>query len=134
MTYATELADLESYFATQWAQTTPVQYENAQFEPPADGSAFVRFWLLGGMSEATGYAGPTQRRYRHPGVIQIDIFTPQGIGAKPGLELADQAAAIFRGRRIGSVLCRNPALSKPVAESGYFRVTLSVTFQRDSQF
>lgn len=134
MTYAVELQALESEFDTEWALTgnTPVQYENdANFIPPTDQTAYVRFWVLAGESFTVGGQDNTKRKYRHTGVIQIDCLAPEGLGAVAALTLADQAAAIFRGKRISGVLCRAPGISRPGEESGYFRVTASINYQRD---
>ena len=132
MGWAAELRTLESHFNTEWAGTTPVQYANdSAFQPPTDGSSWVSFTVIQGGSGTMGGRSNTARLFRHAGVIQIDIFTPQGIGVESALSLADQAAAIFRATRIDDVLCRAPAISRPASDGNYFRVTLSINYQRD---
>ena len=132
MTWQAELTTIEAHFDTQWAGATSVQYENAPFTPPSDQSEYVRLQVLQGESALVGYRGGVgQGLYRHVGVVQVDIFTPQSIGGARALELADNVAAIFRGQRVGDVLFRNPSLAKPVAEDGYFRVAFSCDYQRD---
>ena len=134
MTWSTELRTLESHFATQWGATTPIHFQEAgAFTPPSDHSPWVRFQILQGESAIVAGHG-AGGRYRHPGVIQIDIQTAKGKGTAPALSLADQAAAIFRGKRIGDVLCRAPALSEPTPDGGYYRVTVSIRYQRDENF
>jgi hypothetical protein len=132
MTWAAELQTLESEFATNWGATTPVQYENdAAFTPPSDQADYAMFQILQGQSEIVGGQGGGNGKYRHRGVIQIDLYTSEGEGSAPALTLADTASAIFRGKRIGDVICRAPAISKPVSDGGYFRVTVSINYQRD---
>jgi hypothetical protein len=135
MTYAAELQTIESHFSTNWAGATPIQFENdGAFEPPSDQAAFVRLFVLQGESENVGGRGKNIQKFRHPGVVQIDILSSEGRGTKPALDLADQASAIFRGKRVNDVIFRAPAIAKPAEGGGYYRVTVSVRYHRDENF
>jgi hypothetical protein len=47
MRHAEARAEIETRFAAVWT-ATPVAFENVAFEPPADGSAWVRLTVVNG--------------------------------------------------------------------------------------
>jgi hypothetical protein len=135
MSLVVELGTLESEFADAWNDLTPIEFENdGTFKPPANQASYVRFVLLQGDSQLMGGRGNGVGRYRHFGVIQIDCYAREGNGTKAALSLADSACAIFREKRISDVLCRTPRISKPAGYGGYYRVTVSIEYQRDEFF
>jgi hypothetical protein len=131
MSLVAELGILESEFNDNWTDT-PIQFENdGSFIPPKNGAPYVRFFLLQGPSRLVGGRGAGVGRYRHMGIIQVDVLARQGNGTKAALALADKVGAIFREQMIDGVLCRTPAIAKPAGDAGYYRVTVSIEYQRD---
>lgn len=137
MTYETERVSLTTEFKTAWAagSNLPVQYFNIDFTPPADGSPYLVFAILRGQSAVAGMAGAGQNRYRHPGIVQIDVNIAQGKGSRIALELVDEAAAIFRGKVVDGIRFSAPDVREMLEpESSRIRFIVSIPFYRDENF
>ncbi len=69
--------------------------------------------------------------YRYAGVVSIDIY----IASKTGTKLADQYAdtidSIFRGQQFSSLLFRASTRTDLGNDDNYWRVNVSIPFQRD---
>lgn len=133
MSYETERVNIETAFRASWGSTTTIQTENKDFTPPASG-AWVVLTILRGQSEVVGLSGGNSRRYRHPGVLQIDVVIEQAKGTKVVLDLCDTVAAIFRGKRISGIVFLAPEgptrIDEP--ETSRLRFAVSIPFYRDT--
>ncbi len=70
-----ERAAIERHFASRFA-STPVAWESVKFTQPV-ASAWVEFTILSGR----GLRVDSSNWERHAGVVQIDVFTPEGTGS-----------------------------------------------------
>jgi hypothetical protein len=133
MSYEAERIAIENRFATAWGATTPVAYQNVEFTPPTNPrESWVRVSVLNGASfQASLGNNPL---YRHPGVIDISIFTPTGEGGKRAAQLVDQATAVFRGAQFSGILCRAPDVREVGPSDGWFQTSVSIPYQRDELF
>ena len=123
MTYAAERAAIETRFRDAWS-ATPVAWPNVPFTPPA--TAWVRFRLLSGAASNETLANGVA----YPGIIDIGVFVPEGVGTGQAATLADDAAAIFSNQRFSGVTC-GAAYAIPVGESdGWHQVTVTVPYIR----
>ena len=137
MSYETERQQITQAWKTAWAagSNLPCQYRNIKFDPPADGGPFAVFAILRGQSTTAGMAGGGNNRYRHPGVVQIDISISEGKGSRIALTLADEVAAIFRGQNVSGIIFRAPALAEiSEPEVSRARHIVSIPFHRDTTF
>lgn len=132
MSYTQERIDIESRFNAQWADATPVVYENTGSRPSA-GVSWVELKIVGGDPSRSLGENPVHRGY---GYIVINIFIPRGQGMKPGYQLADQAMAVFRDQRFGSgISCYAPTPPVPFGEvEQWVGLSVSVPFYRDEIF
>lgn len=134
MSYETERQDITQAFKTAWeaGSNLPVKYFNSEFTPPANGSPWVTFTIIRGQSRAVGIVGNNQVRYRHPGVVQIDISIAQKKGSRIALLLADEIAAIFRGKTISGIRFFAPELTEVTEEqTSRTKFIVSIAFHRD---
>lgn len=131
MSYSAELIAIESRFNSQWADRTPVAYGNLPYAPIV-GTAYVRLIVLTGRAlQASMGAAPL---YRHPGVIDVSVFIPEGSATKPALDLADAVVAIFRGAQFSGILCRPADVRNLGVVGGWFQVNVSIPYHRDEIF
>lgn len=128
MGYQAELTAIQSRFAGAWGAAPPVYYGNDDFTPPATGE-YVVLYVLNGAENAISLGAHVL--FRNAGVIQVSIYVPTGSGEGRARELADSAAAIFRGKRFSGVLCRGAALNTLGPTGKHYRVDVSINFQRD---
>lgn len=130
MTYDAQRIAIQSRFKTEWETahpTVPIIYDNVKGKEPDGG--FVQLRILNGASELAGLG--LTKLYRYPGVISVDIFFPLRKGIKAVDQYADTIDGIFRGQSFSGILCR-AAERQDLGEAGhYWRVNVSVPFQRD---
>ncbi len=101
---------IRTRFNTQWPSlqpTVPFTFDNQgqnEEDFPTRDSAWVRLTILDGDSLQVEMAGT--RRWRRPGVVEVQIFVPAGTGDGLSAELADSVRDIFEGRTISGVIFR----------------------------
>ena len=137
MSYETERQNITTAFKTAWGagSNLPVQYENVEFTPPGAGAPFVAFTVLRGQSQASGIVGGGVIRYRHPGVLQIDVNIAKGKGSRLALDLVDEIALIFRGIIVSGIVFRAPDVRRMLEpETARLRYVVSIPFHRDTNF
>ena len=118
------------HFDREWAKRTPVAWPNVDFEPPEDGTAWVRFSVRAGGADQADM-GAERVRDRYDGVIYVQIMTPKGTGDGDGLELAQAAATILHGIRASGVLIRVPTV-RPVGPDGaWYQTNVEAPYQVD---
>ena len=133
MSYEAERVSAEVAFETGWASATPIKYQNAPFTDP-DGDEFVEFFVLSGPSNIASLGG-VNTMHRFIGFVQIDIYVPENTGTDRARELADTAATIFRDTRIDDMLFRASDITNGATPpAGYYRLTVTVPYQRDEIF
>lgn len=136
MTWEAQHNAIRDRFNTQWGATTPVKWPNVKFTPP-DGSPWVRLNVADADARQASFGDPGNNVHRHIGLVTVMIFTPLGQGDEEALELADQAAAIFRGWEDGTVgvRFRNPPYVRQIGEEkSWYHVNLLCPFERDTLF
>ena len=135
MSYETERQNITTVFKAAWeaGSDLPVQYENVDFDPPNDAGPFVALAVLRGQSVASGLVGGGTIRYRHPGILQIDVSTAKGKGTALALNYVDEIATIFRGKNISGIVFRAPDVRRMLEpETSRHRFVVSIPFYRDS--
>ena len=133
MSYEADRLSAEGAFNTGWASTTPIKYQNVPMADP-DGAEFVGFTVLNGPSNISSLGG-VNTTHRFIGFVQIDIYVPENTGTKRARELAETAAVIFRDKRIDAMLFRQSDITNGAPPpDGYYRLTVTVPFQRDEIF
>lgn len=131
MGYATERQTIETRFNTQWASASPIAWDNVSYTPTT-GTSWVRFSILSGAAFQASLE--TTPKYRHTGIIDIGIFTPEDGGTQTARTLADTAAAVFRGWSSGGIVCRAPYITRIGQSDGWYQLNVTVPFYRDEAF
>jgi hypothetical protein len=133
MTFKNEDRDITSRFKTNWGSTTPVKYDNVDFTP-TPGTTFVEFEIHNGSQMPVSLGGDDDTLYRGVGIISINIHTALNIGTQTGKNLADTAAAIFRGQTFLGIICRGADVTRLGESNGWFVHNVSIPFFRDESF
>ena len=110
MSYETAHNTIRTHFGTQIedAQSVYVLYDNVEDGHPAD-TKWVRMSILDG--EAFQSEIGASPKFRHPGIMEVQVFVPVHEGDKTALTLADQIVTAFRRTTIsGSVVFRTPSV------------------------
>ncbi len=132
MSFADERLAIERRFAANYVGTV-VKYENVPFVQPS--TAWVSLHLLSGEGRQVS-VGAARSLHRYVGVVQVDIYIPEDGGTAQSRTIADTVEAIFRGQQIsagssGTIIFRTPFYVPHGIEAGWYRATVSTTYQRD---
>ncbi len=137
MSFAAAEAAIRQRLVAQWVlpgggPRTPIAWENVPFDPDAaPGGPWVLAEIQFGGATQAGLAPPGSVPYRATGQIQLHCFVPVGSGKAAALDLADAAAAVFRGQSFAGISCRAAYPQRAQATGAWFRVTAAVPFLFD---
>jgi hypothetical protein len=93
----------------------------------------VRFHIDDAGAAWGSFGDPGNNVARHVGQVVISLFVPASAGDGPALDLADQAAAVFRGWAAAGIRFRDPPYVRQVGVSGkWFQLNVLAAFERDS--
>lgn len=112
--------------------TLLTEFPNEDFNKP-DGDNWARFTLLMG-NEICLSIGSTVKDYRNPGVLIVQLFAPQDMGAVALSEIGDTIADGFRNWCGTTVNC-STSTSKIIGNDGFgwFQINAVVSFHADKQ-
>lgn len=137
MSYEAQHNALRTRFSTEWGAETQVEWPNAPVLQPPDTDPWVRFLIHDMEASQVSMGDPGNNVHRHEGAVVIMIFTPAGAGDQRALELADRAAAIFRGWQApgtGLRFLRPPFVRRVGQEQKWYHINVFVPFERDAHF
>lgn len=149
MSYAAERAAIESRWASMWVTgspatpRTPTRYETVPgFDPPPT-EPWVSLFILSGEARQASVGSPGDNFFRTASNITVQIFVPvldaQGVPISPAAarradDLADHAAAIFRGATFSGIRCRAPWKGPYSEDPPWLMAVVNVPIDRDSIF
>jgi hypothetical protein len=105
MSYELAVKNIRKAFATAWGTTTKVAYDDVPDDtiPPSPAATWVRL----NISHVDGYqasaGSPNSYRFRREGLINAQIFQPQGKDSIDARKKADLIIPIFQGRQISGI-------------------------------
>ena len=97
---ADEMVDL---FRVAVGAAWPIEWPNLAFEKPDASATWARWSVIhatGGQSSLAGAHG--RSRFSKGGSIQIEVFTPLGVGVKVAYDAAQIAINAYEGKRTPS--------------------------------
>jgi hypothetical protein len=132
-----EVFDVVSQHLTALWSATPLVFENEDWAKPDTPAPFVLVELFGDFFDQQSIGGGpqvTDNLWREGGVLLMHVMTPNNTGTREARVLAKQLVDLFRGQEIGGVVFRDATVGagdKGEEDGNYFRMTASVTWQRD---
>jgi len=133
MSYNDQRNAIQNHFKTQFEAAhpgIPIIYDNIKADKPADG--YVQINILNGDSALKGLG--STKLYRYAGVVSVDIYQPTKKGIKEADSQADTIDGIFRGQQFSGLLFRAAQRMDLGNDDNYWRVSISISFQRDELF
>lgn len=79
-------------WATARVPALPIAYEDVAFTPPADGSPYLRAFLLPANTTSEDLEG---KHTAYRGIFQVSVVTKAGIGRGAAEGVADEIAALY---------------------------------------
>jgi len=129
-------------FKAQWdilhAADVPVAWPNVPFDPqdssdydPASHIGWVAITVAPGESFQASISGNT-RRWRTPGVVSVQIYTPAGTDDEVGLGIADDVATALRGVTDSGVVLTATTVSVVGTEGDFYQINAHTRFRFDT--
>lgn len=110
--------------------TVPYTFENqGELNSHSKDKPWVRLTVLQGNSSQVEMGN--KRRWRRPGVVEIQIFLPTGDGTGMATELADTVRDIYEGSTISGVLFRATSLGPGTVDGPWRQYNVTTPFQAD---
>jgi len=132
MDLQTAVASIRAYFETEWAAETLIVFDDQSYTPKPD-TEFVRLNIRHSLGDQTTMGAPGNNRHQQEGGITVQIFTPQGNASIRARELADIAAAIFRGETTTDGIIFYETSPREVGNDGhgFYQINVNVRFRYD---
>lgn len=114
----------------------PVAWPGRAFDPavdfnPSTHDGWCAITIRGGEGQQASLEGPGRRRWRYPGVIFVQVFTPTGAGLNTALGIADDVAAALRGVSVSGVVLRAASVQPLGRDAGWEQVNVSCPYRFD---
>jgi hypothetical protein len=124
-------ASIRKYFNAQWAGLTPIAWPDTNFVPPS-GETWVRFNCQEINGEQSTMGSPGSNRFRHSGIITIQVFQPQGQNSRDARVKATAAIAAFMGVENEGILFFN-VQGRQLGNDGqgYYQINVLASFRYD---
>ncbi len=134
MSYNTERAAIESRFTTAWADATKIKYENVTFVQPKNVD-YVAITIKNGRGSQDSLGETSLNRY--PGMIAIQIFSPEGTGTASAKILEAAAGAIFNRAEFTTtdsdvITCDVPSIIGGGTKDGWYQLNVRIPFRRST--
>ncbi|MHA6128917.1 phage tail terminator-like protein [Pseudomonas fluorescens group sp. PF-1] len=122
-------------WATARVPALPIAYEDVDLTPPADGSPYLRAFLLPANTTSEDLEG---KHTAYRGVFQVSVVTKAGIGRGTAEGIADEIAALFPNnlaltKTTFTVYVRSPMATAPAQQADTASLLpLSFTYRADT--
>jgi len=129
LTFDAERISLETRFDTNWI-LTPIKWPNVTLTTKSL-NEWVAFSLVQDISRIA-QKGSTSNVYRYFGNTVIQIFIRPFIGSARALELATDAATIWRTSQFDNITLHSPRVKNLGIVKGWYQINLTNLYHRDS--
>lgn len=130
MSFSTAAEAIKARLKANWTKTA-VFYQNEKNTLPSN-SAFIFLETMSVEERLVAFSAPGANEYDISGYVNIHVFVPENLTAKYCRDLADLAAAVFRGQRFSSITCYGATIlgneEKSADYGKFWKLTVSVDF------
>ena len=110
------------------ALNLPTQHDNQKDIDPDMEAPFCRFSIATGRQSVLEMSEAGARTYLTDAVATASIFTPTKQGDRVPLTLADQIAAKFKAKSVGSVVYLSPSVHNRMRSGDLWRIDITIPF------
>ncbi|MFN9301736.1 MAG: phage tail terminator-like protein [Candidatus Kapaibacterium sp.] len=125
-------AELRFFFNTAWAGETAIAWPDTEFEPPSK-ETWVRFDCRENDGFQAGFGSPNNNRFRHTGIVTIQVFQPSGKASVEARDIATQAIAVFMGQTTANGIMFKNVQARQIGNdgNGYYQINVLAEFFYD---
>lgn len=115
-----------------------VSWPNIDFDPESDfdastDDAWARITVQGGEAFQASLGGTGNRRWRQPGLVTVQIFSPMGEGLQTSLDVADDVVVALEGVSTSSVDLHAASVNPIGRDGAFFQTNVRTPFRFDNQ-
>lgn len=124
--------EIRDFFNTAWATLTPIAWPDVDFTPPSN-TAWVRFNCQENDGEQVSMGDPNNNRFRHYGIVTIQIFQAQGNAGIIARAKAAAAVAVFMGAQTTNGITFRKVYPKQIGNdgNGFYQINVLASFYYD---
>jgi hypothetical protein len=127
---------VQAYLLANWT-TTPLAFENEQFDKPEPTSPFVAVEMTGVLyaQQSIGEANQASNRWDEEGNLWLHVFVPVDTGSSLARQYCKTLCDLFRGLQLLSgnleFIDASIGLGEPGDENGqYYRISCNIEWRR----
>ena len=131
MNYDEAEKEVRAFFNTQWGNLTSISWPDLEFNKP--NATWVRFNFAEDQGQQISVGAPGSNRFRHYGILTLQIFSVQGDSSKDARAKATRALEIFMGTKTQNGVKFYNVSARPVGntDDGYYQINVTASFYYD---
>lgn len=131
-TYSESLTAMQKFFNAGWNSATTILWGKDDPAAVPDAVSWVRFNIEHNDGSQASIGSPTANRFRHIGIIIIQIFSKEGNYAKNNRVLVNSALALYQGVTAEGIQYYNVRANEIGNDgNGWFQTNVIVEFRYD---
>lgn len=132
MNFNTAEAEIRAFFNTGWAGATQIAWPDVEFSIP-ESATWVRFNCQENDGRQVSMGDPGNNRFRHFGIVTIQVFQPLGNAGIDARTKANAALQIFMGAQTTNGVLFQECYARQIGNDGhgFYQVNVYAPFWYD---
>lgn len=124
--------EIRAFFETEWGALTAIAWPDVEFTVP-DGQTWVRFNSEENDGRQVSMGSVGANRFRHFGIVTVQVFQPQGQGSKDASSKATTALGVFMGATTSNGVKFFDVSGRDVGndDNGFCQINVTASFYYD---
>lgn len=125
-------AEIRKFFNDAWNSATQIAWDDLKFAIPSNEN-WVRFTCQENDGEQVSMGSPGSNRFRHYGVVTVQVFQPQGQGSREARQLATDALGVFMGAQTTNGVIFYDVAGRQIGNdgNGFYQINVVASFYYD---
>jgi hypothetical protein len=125
-------AEIRKFFNDAWNDATPIAWPDLKFTIP-DAENWVRFNCQENDGQQVSMGSPGSNRFRHYGIVTIQVFAPQDQGSIEARQLATDALGVFMGAQTTNGVLFQDVQGRQIGNDGkgFYQINVLASFYYD---
>jgi hypothetical protein len=125
-------AEIRKFFDTAWAGLTDIAWPDQNFTIPLN-ETWVRFTCQENDGRQVSMGSPGNNRFRHFGIVTVQVFQPEGNNSIDARTKATAALAAFMGAQTANGVNFFDVTARQIGndENGFYQINVLSSFYYD---
>lgn len=125
-------AEIRKFFSDAWDGATDIAWPDLKFTIP-ERESWVRFTCVENDGQQVSMGNPGANRFRHYGIVTIQVFQPQDQGSKEARQLATDALGVFMGATTTNGVIFQNVQGRQIGNdgAGFYQINVVASFYYD---